>query len=390
MMTTSAQRKRIPVTFWVVSGVIGVLGLGVAILRLIQGLGATTNLSDAYPWGLWIVFDLFLIPFSAGAFTIAAIANILNKEEYHAIGRPVLLAGFLGYSSVVAVLLLDLARWHQFYNILWPGYWNAHSFMLEVSLCITLYTVVLVLELSTLVWERFRVRGVQRVFRTLIVWIAGAGIVLSTLHQTSLGSLFLLMRYTLHRLWWSPLLPFFFFLSSVFSGLAMIILVTVITARAYGYPVRTSLLSSLAEADAILLGLYTLLKLGDVIARGSTGLLFGAGVMSLLFWVEIIIGAAVPIVLFTVRKVRESSTGLLWGAICVIVGLAFNRASVSLLALQRPAGAWYFPSWIEITTAIGIVAISVIAYALIARYFPVFKEEVAAEPVAAELQAAAG
>jgi len=375
-MTARAQvrRKTGPLIFWIVVGAVGAVGLAVGILRLVQGLGATTNLSNAYPWGLWIVFDFFLIPFSAGAFTMALIANILNKEKYHAIARPVILAGLLGYIGVVVVLLIDLARWHQFYNFLWPGFWNLHSFMLEVSLCITLYTVALLLEISPLIWERFRMKGARRVIRSLTVWIAGAGIVLSTLHQTSLGSVFVLMRYTLHGLWWSPLLPLFFFLSSVIGGLSMIILVTIITARAYGYSVRIELLSPLARASAILLGIYLVLKLGDVIVRGNAGLLFGAGTMSLLFWLEIIVGVVIPIILFAVPRMRANTTGLLWGAVCTTVGLLLNRANVSLFALHRPEGAQYVPSWIEFVVAFGVLALAVIAYALIARYLPVNEE----------------
>lgn len=376
-MIARTQRRTAPTAFWVVAAVVGALGLALGVWRLAQGLGATTNLSDAYPWGLWIVFDIFLIPFSAGAFTMAAIANIMNKDEYHAIARPVILAGFLGYAGVVGILLLDLARWHQFYNILWPGFWNVHSFMLEVTLCITLYTIVLLLELSPLLWERLRMERAQRSIRVAAAWIAGAGIVLSCLHQASLGSLFLLMRETLHGLWWSPLLPLFFLLSAVFSGLAMIMFVTVITARVYGHPQHVGLLPGLAQAAGVLLALYAVLKLGDLIVRGQAGVMFGAGAMSALFWLEIIVGAVVPMVLFALPAVRKKAAGLLWGAVCVIVGLALNRAAVGLFALERPLGAQYFPSLIEFMVAIGVLAIAAVVYAVVVQYLPVFSEKVA-------------
>lgn len=376
-MIARTQRRTAPTAFWVVAAVVGALGLAVGLWRLAQGLGATTNLSDAYPWGLWIVFDIFLIPFSAGAFTMAAIANIMNKDEYHAIARPVILAGFLGYAAVVAILLLDLARWHQFYKILWPGFWNLHSFMLEVTLCITLYTIVLLLELSPLLWERFRMARVRRGFRLAGAWIAGAGIVLSCLHQASLGSLFLLMRESLHGLWWSPMLPWLFLLSAVFSGLAMIIFVTVITARAYHHPEHVGLLPGLAQAAGVLLALYAVLKLGDLIVRGQAGLMFGAGAMSALFWVEVVVGAVIPMVLFALKRVRERGAGLLWGAVCVILGLALNRASVGLFALERPAGAQYFPTLIEFMVAIGVLAIAAIAYAVVTQYLPVLNDKAA-------------
>lgn len=172
------KKRRIP-TSYLLMGVFAAFGLALGVYRMVVGLGPTTNLSDSYPWGLWILYDVFFIPFSAGAFMISAVTHIYDKEEYHIIARPVVLAGFLGYLFVVLVLLMDLGRWHKFYNVLKPWYWNPHSFMFEVSMCVTVYTGILIMEVAPTILERLSWQKPLRFLRVATVVIAGAGIVLS-------------------------------------------------------------------------------------------------------------------------------------------------------------------------------------------------------------------
>ncbi len=359
---------------YLILAALALLGLAAGIVRLIAGLGATTNLSDSCPWGLWITYDVFFIPFSAGAFMISAVTHIYNREEYYPIARPVILAGFLGYLFVVWVLLMDLGRWHQFYNILFPAYWNLHSFMFEVSMCITLYTGVLIMEVAPAILERFNWEEPLQVVRGLTVLIAGAGIVLSSLHQASLGSLFLIMPYKLHALWWTPLLPLLFFTSAAFSGLAMVIFVAVASFRAFRRHLELDLLSDIAKIVSIMLGIYLVLKVGDLFLAGEMGQMFSEGWLSLLFLEEMVIGVIVPMVLFGIRRVRESNLGLLLGAVYVLLGLALNRASVTLFALKPLPGSSYFPHWIEFVIAISSVATGVLIFALAVRFLPVLPE----------------
>lgn len=189
----NTQKRSGPLPIYLILGAVVAVGLGLGIVRLMTGLGSTTHLTDAYPWGLWIVYDLFFVPFSAGAFMILAVAHIYGREEYHAIARPVVLAGFLGEIMVVAVLVMDLGRWNQFYNVLFPGFWNIRSFMFQVSICLTVYMAIMVLEIAPAILERLNWQRPLRLIRPLTVVIAGVGIVLSALHQSSLGALFLLM-----------------------------------------------------------------------------------------------------------------------------------------------------------------------------------------------------
>lgn len=353
---------------------LAVLGLALGVFRLVNGLGATTNLSDEYPWGLWIVYDVFFIPVSAGAFMISAVTHIYNREEYHTIARPVVLAGFLGYLFVVLVLLMDLGRWHKFYNVLIPMYWNLHSFMFEVSMCVTLYTGILIMEVAPAILERLKWQKLLGMIRPLTVLIAGVGIVLSSLHQSSLGSLFLLMPYKLHPLWWTPLLPLLFFTAAAFGGLSMAIFVAVISFRAFRRHLQLGLLTDLAKIVSIMLGIYLMLKVGDLVLAGELGLLFSEGWLSLLFLAEMVIGVIVPLIIFGTRKLRESRSGLFWGSGCVLVGLAITRTNVALLGLKSPTGAVYFPHWIEFAVAVASVAAGILLFTLAARFLPVFHE----------------
>jgi Ni/Fe-hydrogenase subunit HybB-like protein len=356
---------------YVVLAAVVAVGLGVGIVRLINGMGPTTALTDSYPWGLWILYDVFFVPFSAGAFMILAVAHIYNGKEYHAIARPVVLAGFLGELMVVAVLVMDLGRWNQFYNVLLPWNWNIRSFMFQVSLCLTIYLGVMILEMAPAILERFDLQKPLRVIRSLTVLIAGLGIVLSSLHQSSLGSLFLLMPYRLSPLWWTPLLPVLFLASSAFSGLAMAIFVALVTFRVFHRPLKLRLLSGLARAAAVILGLYLVLKVGDLFARGQFAALFTSGRLSALFFAEVLIGVVIPLLLFGIRRFRESSGGLFLGSLSVLFGVLLNRANVALLAENAATGAQYVPYWMEIAISIAAIAGGVLLFGLAVCCLPI-------------------
>jgi Ni/Fe-hydrogenase subunit HybB-like protein len=324
---------------------------------------------------MWIVYDIVFVPFSAGAFMILAITHIYGKDEYHAIARPVVVAGFLGELMVILVLIMDLGRWHQFYNVLFPWYWNVRSFMFQVSICLTIYMAIMVLEVAPTFLERLNWQKPLRYISMATVFIAGVGIVLSSLHQSSLGALFLLMPYKLHPLWWTPLLPLLFFTSAVFAGLSMAIFVGTLSFRAFHRHLDLDLMSKLARVVAVLLGVYLVLKLGDLLLAGEIELMFTSGRLSLLFLFEIVVGVLVPIVLFGTRA-RKTSPGLVWGSASVLAGVALNRTNVALLAYGAPAGATYLPHWMEILISVAAVAAGVLLFILAVRFLPILPEAV--------------
>ena len=376
MSITTRTRDKVafPVVYLILAAIV-VFGLILGIIRLVLGLGATTNLSDYYPWGLWIAFDFFAVPFSAGAFTLAAVVHIFNQEKYHGIARLAVLAGFLGYLMVILVLLLDIGRWDQFYSVLLPWRWNLHSFMFEVSMSITMYFGVLILELIPIVFKQREWMPAQLIDQ-LIALIASAGILLSTVHQGSIGAIFLVLSHKLHPLWWTPIMPLLFLISAVFSGLSVAVFVAIVAGRALRKPVPMQLLTGLAKVVAIVQSIYLVLKIGDLLVAGEIGLVFGSGWLSVLFLVEIIIGVILPLIIFASRA-RESEGNLLTGTICTLVGLALNRSLISWFALRVPAGATYFPHWMEIVIVIAAFAAAILLFSLGVRYLPVFPEHAA-------------
>ena len=376
VLAKDKEKGAFPVAYWILAAIV-VFGLVLGIIRLVRGLGATTNLSEDFPWGLWITFDVFAVPFSGGAFTLAAVLHIFNRKKYHKVAHLALLAGFLGDVLVVLILLMDLGRWDHFYSVLMPMRWNLHSFLLEVSLCITLYLGVLVLEFVPVIFGRLEWKPVQEINR-LIPLIASVGIILSSLHQSSLGSLFLVMSHKLHALWWTPILPLLFFTSAVFSGLSVAIFIAVVAWRALHKPVPTQILAGLAKMAAIVQAIYLVLKVGDLLVAGEMELVFGSGSLSILFLAEMIIGVILPLIIFSSRA-RENERWLLAGTVYVMVGLAFNRSAIAWFALRSPSSATYCPHWVEFAITAAAVAAGILFFALGVRYLPTLRESVLEE-----------
>jgi Ni/Fe-hydrogenase subunit HybB-like protein len=342
-----------------------------ALYRLYAGLGATTNMSDHYPWGLWITIDLFIIPVAGAAFTISLLSYFLGREDYHAIIRPAVLAGFLGYSVVGVLLFLDIGRWHQFYNIFVPPWINLHSFLEEISLCVTLYTFILVLEIAPVFLEKWGYKAQIKWIDRSIFWIAGAGIVLSMLHQSSLGSLFLLMPHKLHPLWWTPALPLLFYLQAVYTGLGTTAVALGLVWRALGIPVNRDIFRRIGQAMSINLMLYAALKIGDWMGSGEVPMLLKPDAFGVLAWLEMTIGVLIPLGILLSKLVGHSK-GPFWAGVFALIGTFINRVIITWIGLAEPSPVTYFPSWVEMLTTIGLIAGAVLVYGAVARYFNLF------------------
>jgi len=358
------------VGFWLLLA-LTLIGVALAIYRLVVGLGPTTNMSDHYPWGIWITIDLFLIPVAGAAFTISLISYFLGREDYHSIIRPAVLAGFLGYGIVGVLLFLDIGRWNQFYNILVPGYINLHSFLEEISLCITLYTLILVLEIAPVFLEKWNITAPIRWINRSIFFISGAGIVLSMLHQSSLGSLFLLMPHKLHPLWWTPALPLLFYLQAVYTGLGMTAIAITLIWRAMGIPNNRVLFRRIGQAMSINLMLYAALKVGDWMGSEEIPLLLKPDAFGLLAWFQFIIGIIIPLGILLSKLVGHSA-GPFWAGVFALIGTFIDRLIVSWIGLAEPSPLPYTPSWMEVMTTVGMIAGGFLLYGLVVRYFNLF------------------
>jgi Ni/Fe-hydrogenase subunit HybB-like protein len=370
-------------TFWRAALVL-VLAAGFysTLLRFAKGLGAATALSDRFPWGLWIGFDVLCgVGLAAGGFTLAAIVYIFNLKRFHPIVRPTILTAFLGYALVAVALLYDLGRpyriWHPIIM------WNPHSVMFEVAWCVMLYLTVLALEFSPAVFERFRLERPLTIIRSLTIPLVVAGVLLSTLHQSSLGSLYLIVPSKLHPYWYSPLLPVYFYVSAIGVGLAMVIFESNLSARAFGQQIEMPLLAVLGKAMAVVLLFYGVMRFRDLGTRGALSHLREPSTETLLFVLEILIGLVIPIPLLFLRKVRENREGLFAAAVLVITGFLLNRLNVSITGMEAASHAHYFPKWTEVAVTLSIVGVSFLLFALAVRYLNVFEPEELPAPAVA-------
>ncbi|MFO3797892.1 MAG: NrfD/PsrC family molybdoenzyme membrane anchor subunit, partial [Anaerolineales bacterium] len=247
------------------------VGLVTGILRLIAGLGNTTNLNDGYPWGLWIGFDLFIVAFSGGAFTLATLVYIFRLERLHAALRPTILTGLLGYLSVLIILAMDLGRWDRFYHFL--IYPNINSPLFEVSWCIFLYTLVLIVEFSPVYLQKAGKYNLLKFIKRITIPLVIVGITLSTLHQSSLGTLFIIMTNRLHPLWYSPLISLFFFVSSLIAGLAMVIGGATVSYWVFHRTLPEKALDDLGWFIPWVTGFYLIIKFGELLVFDKLHLL---------------------------------------------------------------------------------------------------------------------
>ncbi len=365
-------------TFWVVVAV----GLVSTIIRFSQGLGASTNLSDQFPWGLWVGFDVVCgVGLAAGGFVIAASVYLFNLERYRPILRPAILTAFLGYILVIVGLLFDLGKpWNVWHPIIM---WNPHSVMFEVGWCVMLYTTVLALEFSPIVFERFQMHWPLKVVHAITIPMVIAGVVLSSLHQSSLGSLFLIIPEKVYPLWYSSNLPYLFFLSAVAVGPAMVIIESYLSSRAFKREIEVSILSQIAKVSAVALAIYLVLKIEDLSGMKLWPYVFTFNFEGIMYWAEIGLGVITPMLLFLSPRLRANKRWLFTGAFLIVSGFIFNRLNVAITSVERYNSAPYFPSWMEISVSLMIVALGFAAFRLAVKYLPIFPPAHETVPAAA-------
>jgi Ni/Fe-hydrogenase subunit HybB-like protein len=346
-------------------------GLVLTVIRFTRGLGAVTNLSDNYPWGLWVGFDILCgVGLAAGGFTITAMVYIFNADRFKPVVRPAVLTAFLGYILVVTALLFDLGRpWNLWHPLVM---WNPNSVLFEVAWCVMLYSTVLALEFSGVVFEKLgwvRAVKIQKIFTVPLVI---AGVLLSTLHQSSLGALYLIAPGKLHPLWYTSNLPLLFFASAISVGLAMVIVESRLSARAFGRQLELPLLKELGRYLMTVLGIYGVIRLCDLRFQGELGLIVQPSYETLMFHLEYLIGVLLPFGLLAIPRVRESARGLYISSLLAVLGFITNRLNVSITALEGTQGGHYVPALSEIIITLMLVAIGFGAFSLAVRYLNVY------------------
>jgi Ni/Fe-hydrogenase subunit HybB-like protein len=360
---------RLKFALWAIAG----LAAAAAVARFLFGLGPTTNLSDGTPWGLWVGFDLSAVAVAAGGFVLAATVYIFRLDRFHKIVRLGMLAALVLYLSFSVILLFELGLpWRIWHMII---YWNPHSPLFEVGWCVMLYTAVLALEFLPAPAEEYpRLAKLRKVLIKARLPLVLAGIALSTLHQSSLGSLFLIMPYRLHPLWYSPILPLLFLVSAIALGLMMLVFESHFTAYLYRRKPETELLASLSGAARWVLVLYIALRVGDLAVRRQFPQFWGAGWRVWLFWLEFAAMAIVPAILLFIPRIRRTRVGQWTMAALCVFGVALNRTDVGGLAHLRRGADLYTPAWTEIAISLGIVSVATLAFLFIVEHFKIWEE----------------
>jgi len=404
--------------------ILAVIGGVLAAYRFLFGIGTVSNLNDAYPWGFWIGFDILTgVALAAGGFMMAAMVYVWQSKKYYPLARPALMTAFLGYVILVIALLIDLGRYYRVWHVLWPPFWQKDSVMFQVGWCDVVYLTVLFLEVVPIALKKFKLVVFERLYSAVMplvvivllslfmlamaaTWkwaalvagllilfellkVGGAipkhggmvpvilvivGVIVCCLHQMALGWLYVIVPHKLHPLLWSKMLPLLFLLSAFMVGPAMVIFEATLSARVFRRQPETRLLQPLATAIPVLIGLYLVLRIGDLVARNMIWQAFEPTAQALTFWLEIIIGGLIPITLLATPEIRRSSTGLFIGALCVMLGVLINRFAVSMVGISAHSWQSYFPSLREVLISVGVVSFGLLIFRYAALNFPVFVE----------------
>jgi Ni/Fe-hydrogenase subunit HybB-like protein len=361
-----------------VVGLILAIGLPLIVYRFVAGLAATTNLSQTTPWGVWIGFDMLSgVALAAGGYTIATSVYIFGLDEYHPVVRPAVLTGFLGYVFAILGLCADLGRpWNLPVPLFFS--WGGPSVMFEIAWCVVLYATVLAMEFLPPVFEWLGWKKARTIAVKATIGLTVAGVMLSTLHQSSLGALFLMAPTKLHPLWYSPFIPAYFFISSIAAGLSMVIVESALSHKAFQSRVNhhvdlNKIVIGLARGASIVLFSYFFVKLQGVADSMRWDLLWTPYGYWFLF--EILGFVLVPCVLFAIGARRGQVTLIRWTAAWTVLGIIVNRLNVSVIAFNWNAAEHYVPSWMEVWVSITLITLGVQAFRWIVNRMPVLRDD---------------
>jgi Ni/Fe-hydrogenase subunit HybB-like protein len=352
------------------------VGFLVVVYRLFFGLGAATNLNDQWPWGFWIAFDVLGgVAMAAGGFIIAGAVYILNWKKYQPIVRPAILNAFFGYLLAAISITLDIGHpfriWHPIVM------WQVNSIMFIVAIHVVLYTTTLATESSPMIFEKLNMPRALKFVKLIMVPIVLFGVLLSTLHQSSLGAVYLIVPSKLSPLWYSGLLPYMFLVSAVLMGLSMVSFETILSARAFRHKHHMNILSGLARGSLITVAIYFVMKMWHLITGPGIGAAFAGSTASNMYLVEMMTGVILPLVLLSMKDTRSRVNSIFTINILVITGILLNRMNVAIFGISdytAKTGADYFPSLMEFIVTLAMVAFAIFGFKVAAKYLNLFPE----------------
>jgi Ni/Fe-hydrogenase subunit HybB-like protein len=370
-------------------------GLVFAISRFLYGIGSVTNLNNEFPWGIWIGIDVAAgVALAAGGFTTAALGHIFHREEYHIVIRPALLTAMLGYTFVALGVVIDLGRYYNIWHVM--IFWNGNSALFEVGICVMTYLTVLYIEFLPILTERFIgninfkgwLKSINSLLdrflrfldhnlnRTMFFFII-SGVVLSCLHQSSLGTLMMLAGQKVHPLWQTPIAPLLFLLSAIAVGFPMVIMESILASRSFKLKPEMHVLSRLGRFVGPLLGVYLGFRLGDMVVRETFVYLTEFNLITIMFLIEIVFGVIVPLRMFLSYRVLRSPNWIFTASLLVIFGVLLNRFNNFIIAYHPPFVInQYWPSIGEISITVGFVALEILLYRAFVMIFPIIGQPV--------------
>jgi Ni/Fe-hydrogenase subunit HybB-like protein len=358
------------------------IGAAFSLYRFMAGLGASTGLSDGYPWGIWIAFDVVTgTALACGGYAVAILVYILNKGQYHPLVRPAILTSALGYSLAGLAITIDVGRGWLLYRVpLYVNHWNLNSALLEVALCVMSYIAVLWIEMSPAFMEHFQrgpdgpLKSLSKTFHPIVQkilpWVIALGLLLPTMHQSSLGTVMLLTGAKLHPLWSTPILPLLFLVSCVGMGFAIVVFESTLSAALLKRPRETDMLSGLAGVVGPVLWGFAGLRLVDLLVRGQGLAIFTSGKYSLFFLVEMVLFLAPAVLLRDPGKRRDAGHLFRMSMVMILAG-ALYRIDSYIVAFRPGEQYSYFPTIPEFGITIGLVALEILLYVVIIKTFPI-------------------
>jgi len=369
------MRLPFKITFWKALFVlIMIAGLYSTYVRFFKGLGAATNLSDQFPWGLWVGFDCLCgIMLAAGGFTLMATVHVFNLEKFKSVARPALVTAFFGYLLEIAAVMFDLGRPYRIWHPL--VMWNPRSPMFIVGWCVMLYTAIMAVEFAPTVFERLRMEKPLKIIRAIQAPLVILGVIVSVVHQSALGMFYVLVPNKLHPLWYTSLLPVLFFISSVAAGIAMTIFESTMSSRHFNHSLEKPIVVALGRVLTIALIVYGVVRIQDLFRHGAWRYAISTSYEATMFWVEMALTLIIPITLLCFRRVREQPLALYGVSILTVSGFIVNRLNVAVTGMEWSVGARYVPKWMEVSVTLMMISIGIVLFTYAVKYLPIFHHE---------------
>lgn len=372
--------KPLMTQFFVLMLALAGLGAAFLLVRFVAGIGAVANLSGGYPWGVWVVYDIVVgTALACGGYALAVTVYLFNKGRYHPLVRPALLTSLLGYGFAAFGAFVDMGRYWNAYNLFLPWQVNPHSVMLEVGLCVAAYVLVLLIEFSPAVlawlgrqthWQ-VRVETWRKRLDQVLFFFIALGILLPTMHQSSLGSFLIAMGHKVHPLWQTlHLQPLLALLSAFAMGFAIVIFEGSFLTTSFKRPSETQLFAGLGRIITGLLAAFLLIRFSYLVFVGKVGAMFALDLGSLMFWLETAL-FAYPLLVLTLPRTRSSPQHLLYAAVSLILAGSLYRFDAFLITYNPGLGYSYFPALPELVMTLATIATEIVLYVLIVKTLPV-------------------